>query len=108
MTRHPELPERDRRILGALVQAYIDHGEPISSLWLASRGFGVSSATLRNIMARLEELGYVHQPHTSAGRVPTDRGYRVFVDLLLESRRPARPPMSVEHQLRQQAGRSPL
>ena len=51
MSRHPELPERDRRILGALVQAYIDHGEPISSLWLASRGFGVSSATLRNVMS---------------------------------------------------------
>src|SRR4051794_41826767 len=70
MSRHPELPERDRRILGALVQAYIDHGEPISSLWLASRGFGVSSATLRNVMARLEEMGDVRQPHTSAGPGP--------------------------------------
>src|SRR6266567_1585486 len=80
MTRHPELPERDRRILGVLVQAYIDHGEPISSLWLASRGFGVSSATLRSVMARLEELGYVRQPHTSAGRVPTDMGYRSDVE----------------------------
>ena len=55
MVRHPELPERDRRILAAVVQAYIEHGEPISSLWLASRGFGVSSATLRNVMARLED-----------------------------------------------------
>src|SRR5882762_2480729 len=90
MNRHPELPERDRRILGALVQAYIDHGEPISSLWLASRGFGVSSATLRNVMARLEELGYVRQPHTSAGRVPTDMGYRSYVDQLLSERRTAR------------------
>ena len=72
--RHPELPERDRRILGEVVQAYIEEGEPVSSLWLVSRGFGVSSATLRNIMARLEDLGYVRQPHTSAGRVPTDRG----------------------------------
>jgi heat-inducible transcriptional repressor len=87
MTRHPELPERDRRILGALVQAYIDYGEPISSLWLASRGFGVSSATLRSVMARLEELGYVRQPHTSAGRVPTDMGYRSYVDQLLSERR---------------------
>ena len=49
MMRHPELPERDRRILGAVVQAYIDQGEPVSSLWLANRGFGVSSATLRNV-----------------------------------------------------------
>ena len=100
MTRHPELPERDRRILGALVQAYIDHGEPISSLWLASRGFGVSSATLRNVMARLEELGYVRQPHTSAGRVPTDRGYRAYVDQLLAERRSARLAPDVEERLR--------
>ena len=100
MTRHPELPERDRRILGALVQAYIDHGEPISSLWLASRGFGVSSATLRNIMARLEELGYVRQPHTSAGRVPTDMGYRSYVDQLMADRRAARSAPDVEERLR--------
>ena len=100
MTRHPELPERDRRILGALVQAYIDHGEPISSLWLASRGFGVSSATLRNVMARLEELGYVRQPHTSAGRVPTDMGYRAYVDQLLSERRSARHAPDLEERLR--------
>src|SRR3954453_20242912 len=100
MSRHPELPERDRRILGALVQAYIDHGEPISSLWLASRGFGVSSATLRNIMARLEEMGYVRQPHTSAGRVPTDLGYRAYVDQLLAERRTARSAPDLEERLR--------
>src|SRR4030095_7883654 len=100
MTRHPELPERDRRILEALVQAYIEHGEPISSLWLASRGFGVSSATLRNVMARLEELGYVKQPHTSAGRVPTDMGYRAYVDQLLAERRAARFAPDVEERLR--------
>jgi heat-inducible transcriptional repressor len=100
MTRHPELPERDRRILGALVQAYIDHGEPISSLWLASRGFGVSSATLRNVMARLEELGFVRQRHTSAGRVPTDLGYRSYVDQLLAERRTTRPVPEVEERLR--------
>jgi heat-inducible transcriptional repressor len=60
------------------------------------------------VLAQLEDSGYLHQPHTSAGRVPTDRGYRVFVDLLLESRRPMRTPHNVEHQLRQQAVRSPL
>ena len=91
MSTHPELPERDRRILGVLVQGYIDDGEPISSLWLAGRGFGVSSATLRNVLARLEEQGYVRQPHTSAGRVPTDRGYRAYVDQLLVERRSSRP-----------------
>src|SRR4051795_7540188 len=100
MSRHPELPERDRRILGALVQAYIEHGEPISSLWLASHGFGVSSATLRNVMARLEEMGYVRQPHTSAGRVPTDLGYRSYVDQILAERRSTRSAPDVEERLR--------
>ena len=100
MSMHPELPERDRRILGVLVQGYIDDGEPISSLWLASRGFGVSSATLRNILARLEEQGYVRQPHTSAGRVPTDLGYRCYVDQLLTERRSSRPAPRVEARLR--------
>jgi heat-inducible transcriptional repressor len=100
MSRHPELPERDRRILAALVLAYIDEGEPVSSLWLASRGFGVSSATLRNVMARLEEQGYVTQPHTSAGRVPTDLGYRAYVDQLLSERRSSRPAPQLEAILR--------
>lgn len=100
MVRHPELPERDRRILGALVQAYIEHGEPVSSLFLVSRGFGVSSATLRNVLARLEEHGYVRQPHTSAGRVPTDLGYRVYVDQLLTDRRATRLAPEVEERLR--------
>jgi heat-inducible transcriptional repressor len=100
MTRHPELPERDRRILAVLVQAYIDQGEPISSLWLANQGFGVSSATLRNIMARLEEHGFVRQPHTSAGRVPTDLGYRSYVDQLLAERRSPRATPQIEARLR--------
>lgn len=101
MSTHPELPERDRRILGVLVQAYIDSGEPVSSLWLVSRGFGVSSATLRNVLARLEEQGFVRQPHTSAGRVPTDLGYRAYVDQLLTERRSAaRMAPHVEARLR--------
>ena len=100
MTPHPQLPERDKRILGVLVQTYIDQGEPVSSLWLASRGFGVSSATLRSVLARLEELGYVRQPHTSAGRVPTDLGYRAYVDQLMAERRASRPGPQVEARLR--------
>src|SRR5262245_9049577 len=100
MSRHPELAERDKRILGVLVHAYIDQDEPVSSLWLANRGFGVSSATLRNIMARLEEWGYVRQPHTSAGRVPTDLGYRLYVDQLLADRKSLRPTPQVEARLR--------
>lgn len=100
MTRHPELPERDKRILGVLVQTYIEQGEPVSSLWLASQGFGVSSATLRNVLARLEEQGFVLQPHTSAGRVPSDLGYRVYVDQLLVERRSSRPGRELEARLR--------
>src|SRR3954466_12344593 len=100
MSRHPELAERDKRILGVLVHAYIDQGDPVSSLWLANRGFGVSSATLRSIMARLEEQGYVRQPHTSAGRVPTDLGYRLYVDQLLSERKSARPTAQIQARLR--------
>lgn len=104
-----ELSDRPRRVLATLVREYIETGEPVPSQMLARKsGLGVSSATVRNVLAQLEELGYVHQPHTSAGRVPTDRGYRVFVDLLLESRKPARPPFSVEDEIRAQAGRSPM
>lgn len=104
-----ELVDRSRRLLTMLVREYIDSGEPVASQVLARRsGLGVSSATVRNILAQLEEDGYLHQPHTSAGRVPTDRGYRVFVDMLLEGRKWARPPVAVETRLRQQAERSPL
>jgi heat-inducible transcriptional repressor len=104
-----ELSTRSRHLLETLVHAYIETGEPVASQALAvESGLGVSSATVRNILAQLEEAGYVHQPHTSAGRVPTDRGYRVFVDRLLESHKPGRTAVTVEHQLRQQAERSPL
>lgn len=87
----PDLSDRSRRVLSLLVREYIEHGEPVSSLWLASHaGLQVSSATVRNVLARLEELGLVYQPHTSAGRVPTDLGYRVYVDMLLEAKRAQR------------------
>ena len=87
-----DLSDRSRRLLATLVREYIETGEPVSSQVVAREsGLGVSSATVRNVLAQLEDAGYVHQPHTSAGRVPTDRAYRVFVDLLLESRKPARP-----------------
>ena len=100
MMRHPALPERDRRILEAVVSAYIDQGAPVSSLWLAKGQIGISSATLRNILARLEDQGYVRQPHTSAGRVPTDRGYRSYVDNVLSERRTARSAPTLEARLR--------
>ena len=88
-------------MLAALVREYIASGEPVaSSLLVTAAGLGVSSATVRNILARLEEEGYVQQPHTSAGRIPTDRGYRFYVDLLLETKRPTRAANAVEARLR--------
>lgn len=100
-----DLPERLQRLLSVLVRSYIERGEPVSSLRLAREsGLSVSSATVRNMLARLEELGYVRQPHTSAGRVPTDLGYRVYVDLLLQSRRPSRSRSELEQRLRLNRG----
>ena len=97
-----ELPDRSRQILAGVVKQYIEKGEPISSLWLTQHGpFRWSSATVRNVMAKLEELGYVHQPPPSSGRVPTDQGYRAYVDLLLDARRAAKPTPDVEARLRQ-------
>lgn len=104
-----ELSDRSRRLLATLVEEYIDTGGPVSSQVLAREsGLGVSSATVRNVLAQLEDAGFVSQPHTSAGRVPTDRAYRVFVDTILGKRRPGRLPAAVEHELMQQAERSPL
>src|SRR3954466_1640398 len=83
------LSPRAARILIALVGEYIHTAEPVGSARLAqSAGLAVSSATVRNTLAELEELGYLQQPHTSAGRIPTDRGYRFYVDQLLEAPRP--------------------
>jgi len=94
--------DRSKRVLAALIREYIASGEPVaSSLLVTAAGLGVSSATVRSILARLEEEGFVQQPHTSAGRIPTDRGYRFYVDLLLESRRPReRAATAVEARLR--------
>jgi len=80
----PELGFRSRRILYAAVTEYIATGEPVSSRKLAKRyGLDASPATIRNELADLEEGGYVMQPHTSAGRIPTDQGFRAFVDALV-------------------------
>src|SRR3982751_3312619 len=92
-----DAPDRSKRVLAALVREFIASGEPVaSSLLVTAAGLGVSSATVRSILARLEEEGYVQQPHTSAGRIPTDRGYRFYVDLLLDSKRPKRTATAVE------------
>jgi heat-inducible transcriptional repressor len=100
--------DRSKRVLAALIREYITSGEPVaSSLLVTAAGLGVSSATVRNILARLEDEGFVQQPHTSAGRIPTDRGYRFYVDLLLESKRSTRTSSAVEARLRRDRSGQP-
>jgi len=90
----PELSLRERRVLEAVVRTYVETAEPAGSRSVTRRfDLGVSPATVRNTMSDLEEKGYLYHPHTSAGRVPTDRAYRVFVDHLMH---PA--PLSTEEQ----------
>src|ERR671932_418028 len=75
------MDSRHREVLIAVIREYIDSAEPVGSRVLAKRHFPhLSPATIRNAMADLEELGYLVQPHTSAGRVPTDKAYRFYVD----------------------------
>ena len=72
------LSERERRVLEAVVLSYVETAEPVGSRTVARRfGLGVSPATIRNAMSDLEEKGFLFHPHTSAGRVPTDRAYRL-------------------------------
>jgi transcriptional regulator of heat shock response len=79
------IADRQKLILEAVIEQYIDSAQPVSSKLLEEKyGFPVCPATIRNDMQKLTELGYLHQPHTSAGRVPTDRAYRFLVDNLLE------------------------
>ncbi|MBR4513329.1 MAG: heat-inducible transcription repressor HrcA [Lachnospiraceae bacterium] len=82
-----ELDDRKSTILKAIVSNYLETGEPVGSRTISKMSdLGLSSATIRNEMADLEELGYIVQPHTSAGRIPTDAGYRFYVDRLMEEK----------------------
>ena len=79
-----ELTERQHIILKAIIQNYLETGEPVGSRTLSkSTDLNLSSATIRNEMADLEDMGYIFQPHTSAGRIPSDKGYRLYVDMLM-------------------------
>ena len=79
-----ELQERNQQVLKAIVCSYIKSADPIGSRTITKNfEFGLSAATIRNIMADLEEMGYLSQPHTSAGRIPTEQGYRFYVDCLM-------------------------
>ncbi len=80
-----ELTERDQKVLEAVISGYIRSGEPVGSRTVSKHyGLNVSSATIRNIMADLEEMGLLQQPHTSAGRIPTDKGFRFYLDSILK------------------------
>ena len=82
------ISERKKKILAAVVDAYIRTAEPVGSKAIAeSAGLGCSSATIRNELAELVAMGYLEQPHTSAGRVPTPMGYRMYVNELMDQQR---------------------
>ena len=82
-----EIDERKLRILNAVIKSYLNTGEPVGSRTISKEtDLNLSSATIRNEMADLEEMGYIVQPHTSSGRIPTDAGYRLYVDKLMEEK----------------------
>ena len=87
MQAREELSERKLTILHAIIQTYLETGEPVGSRTISKYAdLGLSSATIRNEMSDLEEMGYIIQPHTSAGRIPSDMGYRFYVDQLMKEK----------------------
>jgi len=92
------MTERQQKLLSAIVEQYAEVASPVGSSLLA-KVFGVSSATIRAEMAELEHLGYISQPHTSAGRVPTDKGYRLYVNQLIDSGNQQLPERRTERAL---------
>src|SRR5215831_15491617 len=97
------LGERDREVLASVIKLHIQTGEPVGSVTLAQRSReNLSPATIRNILSELESAGYLTHPHTSAGRMPTDKGYRFYVDHVLESR--SKPSKSDEAVIRRYLG----
>lgn len=90
------IDERKIKILQAIINDYINTGEPVGSRTIAKKyDLGVGSATIRNEMADLEEMGYLEQPHASAGRIPSSKGYRLYVDKLMET-----PKLTMDEELR--------
>jgi heat-inducible transcriptional repressor len=94
------LSERERQVLEAVIETYVETAEPAGSRTIAKRfGMGLSAATIRNTMSELEEKGYLYHPHTSAGRVPTDLAYRLYVDSFMRLPQVSR---SDSHQIREE------
>src|SRR5215468_6034963 len=83
------MDRRSRDIFREIVQSYLDTGEPVGSRTISRRGVALSPASIRNIMSDLAEMGLIDSPHTSAGRVPTHAGLRIFVDSLMQLGEPA-------------------
>ncbi|MBQ8632367.1 MAG: heat-inducible transcription repressor HrcA, partial [Lachnospiraceae bacterium] len=82
-----QLDDRKLKILQAIIRNYLETGEPVGSRTISKfTDLNLSSATIRNEMADLEEMGYILQPHTSAGRIPSDKGYRLYVDTMMETK----------------------
>src|SRR5882757_10770104 len=90
------LSDRERHVLEAVIETYVQTAEPAGSRTISRHhGLGLSAATIRNTMSDLEEKGYLYHPHTSAGRIPTDLAYRVYVDYLM--RPPVVAPAEAQH-----------
>ena len=99
-----ELDERKEKILKAIIQTYLETGEPVGSRTISKYSdLKLSSATIRNEMSDLEEMGYIIQPHTSAGRIPSDKGYRLYVDTMLDDK--TSEVMNLKDELEQKAGK---
>ena len=82
-----QMDDRKWTILQAIIKTYLETGEPVGSRTISKYpGLNLSSATIRNEMSDLEEMGYILQPHTSAGRIPSDAGYRLYVDRMMEEK----------------------
>src|SRR5262245_7030291 len=109
MIRGSEIDGRSREMLALLIRTHIMTGEPVGSRAISRMSSeGLSPATVRNIIADLEDAGYLDQPHTSAGRIPSDKGYRFYVDRILDQTRLSQLEESVIQQglLGEQIGRA--
>ena len=99
-----ELSERKIKILQTVIRTYLETGEPVGSRTISKdAGLNLSSATIRNEMSDLEEMGYIVQPHTSAGRIPTDKAYRLYVDTMLDDK--TSEVQNLKEQLEEKAGK---
>jgi len=103
--KHVDIESRRKSILGAIVESYVDTATPVGSRAISQRfRYAISPATIRNVMADLEEMELIMQPHTSAGRVPTDKGYRFYVDSLLEPKHLTKEEESIINKLIHHSG----